>query len=460
MGQSNSTSLHQAIQHNNTKQLKHLLHKKNNSFDINEKVAEKTALFLVVMHEDDQATELLLQHGADPNIICQVEKNSWAFEWSVIHEACWRGNTLLLQQLIQNGGDINLEAHHKMTPLHIAGWFGHREVVKLLINLGCDVNRLDRFNESAIVMPVCQGDYEIVRLLLMAGCKLNSRCWANIRKIQGKYDFEFRDKIYTRHGPFSLFSLAIKYAWLRIALLFLQHGFNPNKYSIMDILEDIKSNIGGIDEDGHRLLECFLAAGYKFRTRDERELQYLALLINENVSDSVEENGEKSNMNDLLSSQYNNESVLFQANSDAYGSTSQLSHIPIITFNPNPRIQNLSTAVDKQFTDWLLSQNGLRQPHTLKQYCRVAIRSHIRVCVQQASVVPPIQNLALPNQLKEYLMLCEFGNPAEECKSNGMFTQGYLDTEKLYFSMPRHVKHQNVHVYVQFWMASCCCTKY
>jgi len=89
MGQSNSTSLHQAIQHNNTKQLKHLLHRKNNSFDINEKVAEKTALFLVVMHEDDQAIELLLQHGADPNVICQVEKNSWAFEWSVIHEACW-----------------------------------------------------------------------------------------------------------------------------------------------------------------------------------------------------------------------------------------------------------------------------------------------------------------------------------------------------------------------------------
>ena len=47
-----------------------------------------------------------------------------------------RGNTVLLEQLIQNGGDINLEAHHKMTPLHIAGWFGHREVVKLLINLG------------------------------------------------------------------------------------------------------------------------------------------------------------------------------------------------------------------------------------------------------------------------------------------------------------------------------------
>ena len=47
-----------------------------------------------------------------------------------------RGNTALLQQLIETGGDINLEAHHKMTPLHIAGWFGHREVVKLLINLG------------------------------------------------------------------------------------------------------------------------------------------------------------------------------------------------------------------------------------------------------------------------------------------------------------------------------------
>ena len=89
MGQTSSTTLHQAIQNANTKQLEQILRRKTRPVDVNEKTNEKTALFMAVMQEDELAVDLLLQHGANVNIICQVEKNSWAFEWSVIHESCW-----------------------------------------------------------------------------------------------------------------------------------------------------------------------------------------------------------------------------------------------------------------------------------------------------------------------------------------------------------------------------------
>ncbi len=49
---------------------------------------------------------------------------------------CRKGNVRLLEILIRSGADVNLPAHHRMSPLHIAAWHGRTRAVQCLVNAG------------------------------------------------------------------------------------------------------------------------------------------------------------------------------------------------------------------------------------------------------------------------------------------------------------------------------------
>ncbi len=42
----------------------------------------------------------------------------------------------MLRTLLRHGCDVDLVAHHYMSPLHIAAWHGHKELVNILVQDG------------------------------------------------------------------------------------------------------------------------------------------------------------------------------------------------------------------------------------------------------------------------------------------------------------------------------------
>ncbi len=96
MGQIFSSTLHQAAFHGDTKTIKKLVkkfsHKRHADpshpgLDVLEQ--GHTAMFMAVTAGQTEAVQVLIQSGADPNVICLVERVTWTFQWSALHEACW-----------------------------------------------------------------------------------------------------------------------------------------------------------------------------------------------------------------------------------------------------------------------------------------------------------------------------------------------------------------------------------
>ena len=165
------------------------------------------------------------------------------------------------------------------------------------------------------------------------------------RKIGGKHDCDFRDHLYGRDGPYSLFTLAIKFSWLHTARLLLCHGFNANKYQLSDILALAKESTGSMDsEEAQQLVGCLLAAGYKVQSGAgvDRVVELLC-------------------------------------------SCSQGRYV---------------------YNDWL--RNMIEQPSSLKQLCRTAVRAHLRVLGGHTSILQRVSRTGLPRELQDYVNMVEF----------------------------------------------------
>ena len=217
--------------------------------------------------------------------------------------------------------------------------------------------------------------------------------------MRGKYEDDFRKTLYGRQGPYSLFFLSIKYSWLHIAGLLLQHGSNPNKYQIHDILKSIKSNMGKFDSEGARLVHCLLACGYRLTEKDGRRLEELT------EQDDFE-------------------------------------------------------YYDAELVTWLRVQ--VQQPQTLLQLCRGAIRSCLRVSSGHVSILARTEALQLPRTLVAYLCIREMdysvGAGSVQASVGDKVVEG-INRDPLYFAMPRRRPQYDTHPYFRFWMASCCSRK-
>eukprot|EP01045_Picozoa_sp_COSAG04_P030670 COSAG04_NODE_5408_length_1629_cov_1.305229_1_plen_345_part_01 len=121
-----------------------------------------TALFQAVGSKHEAAAQLLLDHGADPNItdslgntpliaaafegslpvlrmLIEAKVNLNAVEpdygWTALHFACWKGNTDCAEALVRAGCDTSLRTPHGMTGRDIAQQAGHTAVLERLAAL-------------------------------------------------------------------------------------------------------------------------------------------------------------------------------------------------------------------------------------------------------------------------------------------------------------------------------------
>jgi ankyrin repeat protein len=80
-----------------------------------------------------QIVQLLLEHGADPNV-------GDSFGITPLDRATLRGYLKMSQLLIEYGADVNAKDSVGQTPLHLASSAGHMEIAKLLLESNANPN--------------------------------------------------------------------------------------------------------------------------------------------------------------------------------------------------------------------------------------------------------------------------------------------------------------------------------
>lgn len=125
---------------NDTKSLEYILSKK---VDINKKFSKAqginpTPILVAAMNGNNKALEILLSHGADVNVACNIHNDIFHRAIVPLHQAAVQGNLKMAETLIKHLAVVDSKSAAGETPLLHACWKGHLPVMNLLLNHGAD----------------------------------------------------------------------------------------------------------------------------------------------------------------------------------------------------------------------------------------------------------------------------------------------------------------------------------
>lgn len=130
-------------------------------------VDNSTALVAAAETNQTMIVDLLLKHGADPNIREPVYNETSLFK------ASFKGYISLAKLLINAGADVKLTIKNEETCLMWASFRGHFEIVQLLVDNGADINAQDtKYGFSPLLVASRNGYVDIVRFLIAKGANL------------------------------------------------------------------------------------------------------------------------------------------------------------------------------------------------------------------------------------------------------------------------------------------------
>jgi ankyrin repeat protein len=125
----------------------------------------ETPLLAALMTEDLDVASLLLQYGADVDVLDNEG-------WSPLHRASFYGRIDIVLFLLEHRADVNLPGHKHFTPLPLACTSGDLEISRLLLQNGADVNSR---NENCLTPLMFVGKHlDLARLLIDNGADMNS----------------------------------------------------------------------------------------------------------------------------------------------------------------------------------------------------------------------------------------------------------------------------------------------
>lgn len=132
----------------------------------------ETRLIFAVNRGDPREVEQILTHRPMPNINYRTER----IGLSALTQAAATGNGEIVSLLLQHGADPNIVTRNGETPLLIASYQGNPGVVHLLLSAGARVDaRESRYGFTALTTAAKEGHVEVVRLLLEAGADVNDK---------------------------------------------------------------------------------------------------------------------------------------------------------------------------------------------------------------------------------------------------------------------------------------------
>lgn len=160
------TILHNAAQYNNLELIKLLL-ELGAQIDIPTGESHETPLHRAVYGYAVEATEALLNYGANPNAL-NTSKQSPIFELGVHTNPIKTPQMALL--LLKHGADVHLKDWKGNTVLH---YVSIPEVAQLLLQHGAEVDARNNAGETPLIENASHGDDKMVQFLLKNGANIN-----------------------------------------------------------------------------------------------------------------------------------------------------------------------------------------------------------------------------------------------------------------------------------------------
>lgn len=112
---------------------------------------------------------------------------------SALHQAAGKGDLDEIEQLLNEGVDIEVKDKLLFTPLHRAAENGNYMAVRLLLDKGANVRAKSKYGVTPLHAAAQRGHTEIVKLLLSRGAKVTDKTLAgdtpmDLAREKGDYD--------------------------------------------------------------------------------------------------------------------------------------------------------------------------------------------------------------------------------------------------------------------------------
>ncbi|GHT61726.1 hypothetical protein AGMMS50239_13270 [Bacteroidia bacterium] len=157
----------QSIEKKKYDKMKQLIEEGYNVNENNRCAYPSTPLSYAVSKGDIRSVQLLVEHGADPNL---RPKNAVI----PIEIAIYKGNTVILDYLLEHGADVSLrDSLDSRFPLEFATGYSSpvsRDIVEVLLKHGADPNSN---NCRPVTNAINYNNYEVVLCLLEHGVDVN-----------------------------------------------------------------------------------------------------------------------------------------------------------------------------------------------------------------------------------------------------------------------------------------------
>ncbi|MEI0603594.1 ankyrin repeat domain-containing protein [Brachyspira alvinipulli] len=123
------------------------------------------ALVYASTYNDEEMVKFLLEKGADANTVCEIENEHTDIASTPLMNAAYRGNTNIINMLLENGANINYTTDFGMTALMMAASFNQFEAAKLLLENNADTSITDEYGRTALDLAKLEDYKDIVELL-------------------------------------------------------------------------------------------------------------------------------------------------------------------------------------------------------------------------------------------------------------------------------------------------------
>lgn len=181
----------------------------------------QSALGMGIWNKHHKAVQMLINHGADVNIL----------NGNPLNLASQIGDLEVVKLLIAHGADVNLPRDYGLYPLHYAAVSGHLDVVHYLIEKGADIHQKTDFNEykynlSAIDFAMLNGKRDVAEFLLRKGAEQDLIVMVGLGKQDLLKDYFAKNpKLDFGQFPLSyLLHLAARYGEQDIAEMLIEKG--------------------------------------------------------------------------------------------------------------------------------------------------------------------------------------------------------------------------------------------
>ncbi len=128
-----------------------------------------TPLTRATIAGDLEVVQVLLSNGADPNIANPKKGRT------PMHYAAREGFIHIATELINYGGDVNIQDHNGHTPLMYATEKRNLKATSFFIENGANLNLKDNHGNTALLYAIKNADKDIMTHLIMSGSDMDTQ---------------------------------------------------------------------------------------------------------------------------------------------------------------------------------------------------------------------------------------------------------------------------------------------